>query len=163
MEVSLKPVCPRTTRSRIARLKRDLIEARQELERASVALGNEKNEFEWPEIIQKIKKKWALKYKEHDGCSGYLYISHKFGLVVKRSYLCRRAENLPQAAIYTEIVPCNDVEGATPIYIQPKANVSRRSADRALAAIEDHNFRGMSDLHEGNVAVFCGEAVLIDW
>lgn len=163
MEVSLKPVCPRITRSRIARLKRDLIEARKELERASVALGNEKYEFEWPEIIAKLKKKWALKYKEHDGCSNFLYISHKFGLVVKRSYLCRDPKNLPKAAIFTEIVPCVDIEGATPIYIQPKADVSDYNAGRAYDAILDSNPRGMTDLHEGNVAVFRGEAVLIDW
>ena len=52
----------------------------------------------------------------------------------------------------------------TPIYIQPLAQVDYHSRDMAMDAIEDHPYSSrLNDLHMGNVAIYRGKAVTIDW
>lgn len=159
MEVSLKPYCPLITRSRIAKLAKELRAIIQELD---------EDVETWRELIQKLNKKWGFRCKITVGVSRYIYVSKKNGIVIKCPYGAE-VQDTPRHAIYTKVVPipyveCRDSEH---IFIQPLADVrekSRNAAYDAIAeAVDADEIEECEDDHVHNVAVFNGEAVAIDW
>lgn len=159
MDVSLKPYCPLITRSQIAKLTK-------ELQHIVKQIG--KNAKTWRRIARKLNKTWGFRRVSTSGMSNYIYISKKSGIVLKCPYGASMDE-IPQHAIYTRAVPIphapyNDNEY---IFIQPLADVSEKSRFTAHAriaeAVEAREIVGCLDDHEGNVAVFNGKAVAIDW
>lgn len=170
--VATKPFCPRITRSKISKLTRDLQNA-MKLVRASTERRKSWRKLEnrpsWMKIVKKLGKKWDFQIKEADGLSGYIAVSHTHGLVIKCPYGASPS-GMPTHAIFTRIVKfwTNDRDDNSHMFIQPLADVSTESCERAHAAIGDAVYQGIitkpaADDHDGNVALFMGKAVAIDW
>jgi hypothetical protein len=117
----------------------------------------------WQKAAAVFAKKWGFVRKSTSGASDYVYISRKHKLVLKRSYL---VGTKPVCAIPTMAIPCRwescEDEGQGPVYVQPLADVGWKAAGKAYGAIYDSSLGG-SDLHDGNVAIYNGQAVCIDW
>ena len=147
---------------RMNRVKADFVKAYKEISK-TLDHDDRDSHPSWRKAAAEIAKKWGFVRKSTSGVSEYVYISRKHKLVLKRSYLCGTK---PVCAIPTMAIPCrwtsyND-EGHGPVYVQPLANVSWDAADKAYDAIQDSRIN-TSDLHDGNVALYNGQAVCIDW
>jgi len=144
------------------RVKADFVKAYKEISKTF-----DRNEYDehpsWRKAASVFAKKWGFVLKSTSGVSEYVYISRKHKLVLKRSYLCG---NKPVCAIPTLAIPCRwtgcEDEGRGPVYVQPLANVSWDATDKAYDAI-CYSSVNISDLHDGNVAIYNGMAVCIDW
>lgn len=162
LAVSLKPYCPRITRSKIAKLSREL--------RAAMKLVKYNDKTTWRNIVRKLDRSWGFRIKEAVGLSGYIAISKEHGIVVKCPYNAFLDE-VPDHAIYTRTVPLKkrgDSDDNEYLFIQPLAKVDWASREKAHEAIADAVSRGeienaADDDHDGNVAIFYGKAVAIDW
>ncbi len=165
LTVSRRQFCPKPLRQTITRFKRDFLAQLKRVKAEFKRKDDDLDSGDWELVVKKLAKKWGLKKKYHDGMSGILFISKKKGFVVKRSYLCRDGYRFPKCAIWTKAIPFRspyDDDSNGPVYVQPIADVSYRAADRAYEAIDDSDVR-TSDLHEGNVGIYRGKAVAIDW
>jgi hypothetical protein len=128
-----------------------------------IGIGREISDY-----IKPIRKKWKLKKKRHYGVSGFLYISKAFGIIVKNPYM-DRDQKIPKCAIYSKFFPVvrknfhrNNFQ--RDICVQPIANVDYNSRKLAYRLICDSPIgRSISDLHQGNTAIYRGNAVVIDW
>lgn len=163
LAVSLKPYCPRITRSKIAKLSRELRDAMKRVEYTSNTT--------WHDVVKKLDRSWKFKFKEAEGLSGYIAISREHGLVVKCPYGAS-LEDKPDHAIFTEAVILRrrnwDCDDNDYLFIQPLAKVDQKSRFRAHDAIAEAVSEGLiensaPDDHDGNVAIFYNKAVAIDW
>lgn len=160
MKVSSKPTCP-------AKLKKLLYSFKKEIRAKYKKHANTVEH--WTEIVHLMPKKWGLKKKAHTGMSGEFFVSKKHGFIVKRPWCVSGPSEKPRCAIFTLQVPFKlysdkevDREMRSPLFLQPLANT--RCKYDALEAIENTQYGLLADdLHEGNVAVFNDQAVVIDW
>jgi len=123
-----------------------------------------------------LKKLGFRKVLKHSSESGYIYVNKKFGIVVKRPYLCSDAQP-PARAIPTKIVEVKDENDSfqdSPVFIQPFADVSLKARKKAHEILENYFFGSSGspyderddapdDMHVHNVAMYRGKAVVIDW
>lgn len=164
LKVSTKPECPMSVRSKIKKFRRDFVLALDEI-REKMEDDFDHFSVSWDEVCRKLRNKWGLQRMNHDGVSSFLFISKRHGFVVKRSYLCANDFERPPTAIFTESIPFkndSDDDGDGPVYVQPIAKVDWDSREAAYEAITESDF-DPADCHEGNVAIYRGKAVSIDW
>ena len=135
--------------------------------------GNEEAVFPLRDVLKPL----GFRRKSVEGLSGTIFINKEIGIVVKRPYLIERGnDDLPERAIPTKIIHVEDniaeeSDSSGPIYIQPLADVSQKAKDRAhrilckIFRVQDPEWASeeISDMHDGNVAMWNGKAVRIDW
>jgi hypothetical protein len=142
-------------------VKADFVKAYKDISKA-IDLSNDDHPS-WRDAASVFAKKWGFVRKSTSGVSDYVFISRKHKLVLKRSYLVGAK---PVCAIPTMAIPCRwqscGDEGYGPVYVQPLANVSWAAADKAYDAICNSRI-SINDFHDGNVALYNGMAVCIDW
>lgn len=160
MKVSSKPTCPTKLKKLLYNFKKE-VRAKYKKHANSVE--------HWTDIVHLMPKKWGLVIKAHGGMSDVFFVSKKHGFVVKRPWCVGGVSEKPRCAIFTLQVPFRlkadieqDEEMNSPLFLQPFADTRKKY--EALEAVEASRYARCSrDLHEGNVAVYDGKVVLIDW
>ncbi len=164
LPVSHKPVCAKSVKVKIDKFANDFKKELKRLEKERSQKGGFIFSDDWREVSRRLAKKWSLKRRTHDGVSGIIYISRKKGFVVKRPYF-PRGEKIPKHAIYTKKISYNPYDAEYyfgSVCVQPIAKVDQFSRYLAYDAI-DRSCYPVTDLHEGNVGIYNGKAVAIDW
>jgi hypothetical protein len=160
--VSLKPYCPRITRSKIAKLSHEL--------RAAMNRVKYTDKTTWRDVVRKLDPCWKFEIVRAAGLSGHIAISKTHGIVVKCPYNAD-IDATPDHAIFTRTIPLKRQSYADDneyIFIQPLADVTANARSRACELIQEAVESGeienaADDDHDGNVAIFYGKAVAIDW
>jgi hypothetical protein len=166
MKVSTKPKCPKELKDTINALSKDLRKALK----ADYGVESTREQFFF--AVKSIQRKWGLYRKQTRSVSNAVFISKKYGVVVKLPYY--DGTSVPKCAIYTVRINYSTDECAVPAIIQPLADRTSlkavyeafRSINAFLRGVEE--FSGYddgitNDQHHNNVGVFMGEAVSIDW
>lgn len=162
--ISQEPTCSDELKKVILEIKADFLEAVSSLGR------NYRDD--WRKAVKRISDKWGFEEKITEGLSTYIFVSTKYGVVLKRPCICSGDGRMvkPPFAIFTEMFkPKKRMPSYSSykfILIQPLADVSEKSKEaayRIISRVNNNAKKRYSDLHENNVAIYDGKAVAIDW
>ena len=129
----------------------------------------------YEKLVKKIKgdlsllKNYGFKRKTvKNSVTGFIYVHPKTKVVIKCCYISTPHKRTPKEAIITKVIKLTN--GCDPIFIQPLARVSRRDQKMAMELFETKlswrdymTLEDTFDFHDGNVAMYNKQPVMIDW